>query len=150
MTPDEVLAALKSTGYRVTRQRLAVIHAALAYGRHFTAAEIERDAVRLDAGIGRATVFRTLEAMVSCGSLARVSGGPVRGYVVCGAQDHHHHLVCSGCGLVVKVPGCQAQEHVAELSETTGFRVDGHHLEYYGLCSTCRLTESAEPAEESE
>jgi Fur family transcriptional regulator, ferric uptake regulator len=147
VTTEEVLAALQSAGYRVTHQRQTVIRTALGYGRHFTAAEIERDAGQVDLGIGRATLFRTLEAMVSCGSLARVNSGPGRGYIVCGAHDHHHHIICSGCGTVAKVPGCQAEERVAELSESTGFRVDGHYLEYYGLCSECRQAERAKPVE---
>lgn len=138
MKLDEALKTMQQAGYRVTSPRRVVVEAALSYDRYFTAAEVEQQLIRAGPGIGRATIFRTLERLVSLGLLARVNAGPARGYTLCGARDHHHHLICSGCGAVVKVSGCLVEEQIAQLSTATAFRIDGHYVEYYGLCAECQ------------
>ncbi len=143
MDVDYILERLQSNGYRATKQRRAVVEKVLAYGRHFTSTEIERDIERDDEHVGRATIFRTLERLEALGILARINSGPGPGYIVCGTTDHHHHLVCSSCGLVVKVPDCHIEDEIEHLSDATGFRVDGHYLEYYGLCNRCQVDRPA-------
>lgn len=138
MNLDEALDRLQRAGCRITEQRRIVVQTALSYGRYFTATEIEREVLDTNPGLGRATIFRTLESLAGAGLLARVGSGLTRGYIVCAAEDHHHHLVCSSCHLVVKVPGCLVEERMAQVSAATAFRVDGHHLEYYGLCAKCQ------------
>ena len=51
---------------------------------------------------------------------------------------HHHHLICSNCGKVVDFPSCELEEAQQSLSKQTGFRIDGHLLEFIGLCQACQ------------
>lgn len=142
MTVDEVLKLLQQTGHRITRQRRAVVEVALCRRQHFTAADISSEIRLSNPSLGRATVFRTLDSLASIGLLARIHGSDsCHSYIVCRDDEHHHHLVCSCCGLVVKVPGCLLEAQADKLSAQTGFRVDGHHLEFYGLCSRCQSGE---------
>ena len=51
---------------------------------------------------------------------------------------HHLLVVCSSCGRTTEVadPGI---ERIAEaIGRETGYRIDAHRLELFGLCSSCR------------
>jgi Fur family ferric uptake transcriptional regulator len=53
--------------------------------------------------------------------------------------EHHHHLVCSGCGRVLDFTGCSLADLEQKLSQETNFDINGHLLEFYGLCPDCRV-----------
>ena len=135
---DRVAQTLREAGYRVTPARRAVIDAVIAKNRHFTGADIVEEVVSSNRQVGRATVFRTLEVLVNLGLVGRIhhpSGGS--GYVLC-PQGHHHHVICSQCGLVVDIPGCPLGSQAESDALAMGFRLEGHRLEYYGICQTCQ------------
>jgi Fur family ferric uptake transcriptional regulator len=51
---------------------------------------------------------------------------------------HHHHLICSKCKKIeVVYIGNQISKQEAEIQAKTGFKVERHVLEFYGLCSDC-------------
>jgi len=62
--------------------------------------------------------------------------GSCRSYTV-SALGHHHHLICSNCGTVIDFT-CGLEEVQQNLSQETGFQIDGHLLEFTGLCETCQ------------
>ena len=101
MTGHSTADRLREAGERVTRQRLLVADALGAEGRQVTASDLWLRMRRRDRRIGRATVFRTLEALVAAGVARRLEqDGHVYGYVAC-RPEHHHHLACDRCGRVV-------------------------------------------------
>ena len=65
MSGPSTVERLRDAGERVTRQRLQVADALAAEGRQVTAGELWQRMRRRDRRIGRATVFRTLEALVA-------------------------------------------------------------------------------------
>ena len=63
---------------------------------HFTAADLVAAARRQDLGVGRATIFRTLELLSEVGVIERIdlpSGD--HAYVAC-EPAHHHHVAQRG------------------------------------------------------
>lgn len=135
---DDILQVLERQGHRITDQRRLILDSVVTHRGHFSASDILAEAQRRAPFVGRATVFRTLELLARLGFLSRVhETDGCHGYVLCDTS-HHHHLICSHCGLVVNVRNCDLTEQTREISLTTNFRVDGHHLEYFGLCGTCR------------
>src|SRR5438045_9404169 len=90
-----VLEQLDDGGRRRTSARSRVVAAALRKDRPFTAQELVRELSR--NGIGRATVFRALDLLVSIEVLSRVHGiahgARCIRYTAC-APTHHHHLLC--------------------------------------------------------
>ncbi len=127
-------------GYRMTRPRTAVLQAVLKRSRPFTAEQIVTELRHTDPGLGRATVYRTLEILASVDVLTRLlqpGGHPA--YVV-GLPGHRHHLVCSGCGTTVAFTSCPIDDLVHDLSRDTEFAIHGHLLEVFGVCPTCQET----------
>ncbi|MGE5618222.1 MAG: Fur family transcriptional regulator [Sphingomonadaceae bacterium] len=139
LTVPKVLRTLQLAGYRATAARRAVIEAVLEKERHFSGAELLAEVAAADRSVGRATVFRTLDVLVELGVLGRVhrpEGG--HGYVLCARDHHHHHAICSRCGLVVTLPGCPIDSVAERDAAAAGFRLEGHRLEYYGICLACQ------------
>jgi Fur family ferric uptake transcriptional regulator len=131
---ENITLKLEARGFRVTPSRRAVIAAALARTGHFTA----DDLVTHCREAGRATVFRTIRLLTELGVVCRVllEDGSMR-YLV-SQRGHHHHVVCTGCGAVQDLDQCAIKDAIRELSDATGYEVEGHWLELYGRCAACR------------
>lgn len=129
---------IERIGRRMTRTRRALIDAIQELGDHFTAEQLT-DAT---PGVGRATVFRNLRLLQDTGILCQVvlRDGATEYRVTSGG--HHHHIVCSRCGTINDFANCDISDVLAELARRTGYEIDAHRLEVYGLCSSCAAPEA--------
>lgn len=128
---------LRASGERVTAQRLMVADALAESGRQVTAQELWTRLRRREPRIGRATVFRTLEALVSGGLARRLElANHVYGYVAC-RPAHHHHLACTICGRVEEIDEAYVQPVAELVARNTGFVIDDARLDFYGRCRRC-------------
>jgi len=135
---DNPLAALDRAGYRLTGPRRAVAGLIGARRGHFTAADLVDDAVTRRLRIGRATIFRTLEVLETVGAIERIdlpSGD--HAYISCEPAEHHHHVVCSRCGRASDVADAGLAAVVTRIGLETGYQIDEHRLELFGLCPGC-------------
>jgi Fur family transcriptional regulator, ferric uptake regulator len=134
---------LREGGERVTRQRLLVADALTAEGRQVTAGELWERLRRRDRRIGRATVFRTLEALVAAGVARRLErDGHVYGYVAC-RPEHHHHLACDRCGRVVEIGEAYIRPVADRVAADLGFQIDDARIDFYGVCAQCAADQPA-------
>ena len=128
---------LRKAGERVTRQRLLVSDALTAVGRQVSAQELYERLRRSEPRIGRATVFRTLEALVAAGVARRLEqDGHVYGYVAC-RPEHHHHLACDRCGRVEEIGEGYIRPVAERVAADLGFTIDDARLDFYGRCAQC-------------
>lgn len=137
MSRPAVAERLRAAGERVTAQRLAVADALAAAHRPQSADELWRRLRATRRDVGRATVFRSLEALVGAGAARRFEPeGHASTYVAC-RPGHHHHLVCTTCGGVEEI----GETLVGPLSDgveaATGFVVDDARIDFYGRCARC-------------
>lgn len=134
-----VLARLGERGWRRTTSRARVISAALRRTQPFSAQDLVRELAR--HGVGRATVFRTLDLLVSLDVLSRIhgieQGARCVRYTAC-APTHHHHLVCRRCGRVDEIRASGLEDRIDAAARARGFEPLGHGLEVQGLCGDCR------------
>jgi Fe2+ or Zn2+ uptake regulation protein len=131
---DAVRRRLEARGYRLTRPRRRVFEF-IARHRAFTPTEALD---QLRPGLGRATVFRTLKLFSKLNIIEQVRTAAGRTtYVLC-LPEHHHQLICTGCGRVVEVAGCEISPAVAAQAARAGFLVTDHRLEILGLCTACQ------------
>jgi len=139
---DPLPLALHRAGYRLTEPRLAVTRLVGAQTGHFSAADLVHEARVRHLGIGRATIFRTLDVLSELGAVERIDlPSGEHAYVGC-APTHHHHVVCSRCGRTAEIEDAGLRTVVREVTRRTGFRVDEHRLELFGLCSACQAATS--------
>lgn len=125
-------------GYRRTAPRRAVADLIAEHDGHFTAAELEMAARVRRLGISRATLFRALDLFIELRVVERLDlPNGDHAYVHC-ARAHHHHIVCSRCGRAAEVEDGGVGEAVAEIARRSGYRIDSHRLELFGLCRHCQ------------
>ena len=138
--PDPTLLemAIESAGRRLTRPRRAVAALIDARDGAFSAADLVADARGHRLGIGRATIFRAIELLAEIGALERIdlpTGD--HAYVPCGPA-HHHHVVCRRCSRSVEIGDLGLAALARDIARKTGYRIDEHRLELFGLCPDCR------------
>ena len=141
---EGIVRALSAQGRRITAPRRTVARALEAQERHFTAADLLEASQRLDPDIARATIVRSLELLTDAGLVERVDlADGTHAYVVCRPDRHHHHIVCERCGRSADVGDLGLQDSFRRVEEQTGYRLDSHRLELFGVCSRCAETADA-------
>ena len=139
LTDRKVVAALRGHGYKLTPQRRAVIRVIASTHDHLTPATIYDKVHQEHPNIGLVTIYRTLEILDKLGFICEVhAGGNCRSYLARRPAEHHHHLLCSNCGLVIDFADCELGELEHKLSQETGFKMEDHLLEFLGRCPACQ------------
>lgn len=144
ITAPRIRTILSQHGYRLTAPRQAIVEQALLHDRPFTAeqlvAELKNRADDTASGIGRATVYRTLEILASVDVLSRVIQPNGNAAYMVDAPGHRHYLVCSGCGTTVSFTSCPVDTLVKNLTADTSFTIHDHLLEVFGMCPDCQTS----------
>lgn len=132
---EHALDRLNEAGYRRGGSRSQVVGLLGDQTCAITALELDE---RLD-GVGRATVYRTLEQLEQLGLVQKIDlGGDSAGYEkVDPAGHHHHHIVCTGCGKVVPFEDPGLERAIHSLSGHDGFEIDSHDITLRGTCPEC-------------
>ncbi len=140
LTERKVVATLRQHGYKLTPQRRVVIQAIASNQEHLTPTDIYEKVHQDQPNMGLTTIYRTLEILARLKLICELhAGDSCRSYTT-STPGHHHHLICSNCGKVIDSPDCELAEAQQSLSKQTGFRIDGHLLEFVGLCQACQKT----------
>lgn len=138
--------ALVRDGYRLTTSRKAVLHQIAATPACFTAEQLVA-ALHDGAASGgsRPTVYRLVLWLRTNGWLARVYlDSPHSGYMR--QLPRHHNVICVSCGDTLLIGGWNLEALLAPSLIGTGFEVQGHVMELYGRCGTCRQDHPAQAA----
>ena len=130
---DQLMQIIEDRGYRHTSPRRALVGTVAAKDGHFTAEEIHRELPQ----VGRATVYRGLNLLVEADILCRVLLENGSLHYQLSHRGHHHHLICTECGLSQDLLGCDIEGLLKEKSAQHHFQPEGHRLEVYGRCHGC-------------
>lgn len=133
-----IIDAFEEAGYRRTAPRRALAELVATHDGHFTADGLLAESRRRRLGVTRATVFRSLDVLSDLGLVERLdlpSGG--HAFVACEAA-HHHHVVCSSCGRSTPVEDAGLEGVAQAIGRSTGYRVETHRLELFGICPGCQ------------
>lgn len=124
----------KAPPARDTAQRRAIRAALESAGRPLGALEVLQGAKAAAPGLGIATVYRNLKALVEGGEVSAVElPGEAPRYEFAG-KEHHHHFLCGSCDRVYELGGCLGG--LAALLPR-GFKLGSHELLLHGTCAAC-------------
>jgi Fur family ferric uptake transcriptional regulator len=133
--------ALDAAGLRPTSSRIAILEALGASAKAVSAQEVFVALRRGPKAPGLATIYRTLSSLAEAGAVETFRNGGRKGdealFRLCG-DEHHHHLVCNGCGLVEEIDAAEVEAWVARVSRRRSFTVTTHQADIFGLCAACR------------
>ena len=128
---------IRNKGLRVTPARVAVLNV-LSDSKHPLDIASIWDALsrkRIDAD--QATVYRIIENFIQKDLILRLQFQEKKFFYEA-KREEHHHIVCTNCGKIEDVSKCNIKRLVSEIERNSGFRVESHSLEFFGVCEVCR------------
>ncbi len=144
ITYDKLLAQfkkiLKHKRLKFTKQRELILKCLYENDAHHTPEEIHR-LLKIqypEAGIGIATVYRTLALMEESGIASSISFGVQGKKYELGLKKHHDHLICTACGKIIEFFDETIERRQEEIARAFDFAMSDHTMKIVGLCSDCR------------
>jgi Fur family transcriptional regulator, ferric uptake regulator len=139
---ERVLASFRAKGLRLTGPRRAIIECLGSTKDWLTPASVHEQASRHRPSLGLVTVYRTLNWLHQQGLVRRIHRPDgCHGYALA-SLTHGHYLVCQRCQQVIEFSTCDLGDLEAQITSETGFTVQGHMLQFVGVCPSCQSHES--------
>ena len=134
-------AYLAANNLNQTQQRELIVDQFLRSHDHVSIDELLARIRKRNKKVGYATVYRTLKLLVESGiAHQRQFGDGQARYEIAG--EHHDHLICSKCGLILEFEDAEIERLQEQIAERLGgFQVIRHRHELYGLCPKARGVE---------
>ncbi|MEM6960961.1 MAG: Fur family transcriptional regulator [Myxococcota bacterium] len=135
---DRLTTYMERKGLRSTAQRRLVTEVFFRSKEHLSIEDLLAEVRKEDPKVGYATVYRTLKLLKESGlAYERNFGGGVSLYEVAHENEHHDHLICVKCGLILEFEDAEIEQLQEQLAKTHGFELVRHTHELYGYCSSC-------------
>lgn len=137
---EHAQSLIARAGHRSGGARQAVIESLAEQECCRSAQEIFDQLRAENRRIGIASVYRVLDLLVSLGLVQRLElgGGVSRFEPALPGGEHHHHLVCVGCGDVHPFEDPELERALDDAAQRSAFAVEGHDLVLRGRCPDCR------------
>jgi Fur family ferric uptake transcriptional regulator len=143
---DQVVALrLRRVGQRLTPRRRSLLEILRSAVHPLTIHEI----LERGSGLAMSSAYRNLTVLEHAGVVDRVITQEDFGRYELAEEltEHHHHLVCSSCGLVLDLGSDVDAERLMDMAmrraTDLGFTPATHRLDILGLCADCAAKEPA-------
>lgn len=97
--------------------------------------QIRQSLIQRKFNINLSTIYRNLESLLNEGKIRKVELGADRSFYEL-VGEHHHHIVCIGCGSIEDIQ-LNEEELIANIKKQTKFNISDHLFEFFGLCKSC-------------
>jgi Fur family transcriptional regulator, ferric uptake regulator len=137
---DRAEATLAAAGHKRGGARRAVLDLLGRQTCALTAVELEQSLAVEGRRVSRASIYRVLEELERLHLVTRVETGQARvryERARDSAGEHHHHLVCDSCGVVMPFSDEGLERAIDELSARVPLVVSEHEIVLHGACSSC-------------
>ncbi len=128
----------KDRKLRRSHPRILVYQELSDVGVPLSPQELYRDLLKKEKKVGLTSIYRSLDLFESLGMVFKIRNGSSLKYKLCELEDHHHHIVCKSCGNVAELNFCDLSDLSRKVSESTGYEVIDHQLNFYGICKDCK------------
>ena len=120
-----------------TRQRQVIVETFLNAGGHVSLQGLLDQVQQVEAGVGFATVYRTMKLLTEAGvAHERRFGEGQTLYELEVSGEHHDHLICTTCEHIFEYEDDVIETRQQEVARAHGLRIVRHIHEMYGECLT--------------
>ncbi len=136
MKEEEIKKILKESKLKATPARIFILQAFSNKCQPLSAEDLSKRLKKKD--IDLVTIYRTLSSFGDAGILRKVDLHKESQYYELG-EHHHHHIICSKCGFVEELEGCDIEKLASKLVlKSSNFKtIKDHSLEFFGVCKRC-------------
>jgi len=146
--PD--LSSLRPAGSKRSSKRDRVLQIFLRQEGHVSADDLFDLVHREAAGIGRATVYRTLQWLVGAGVARKVDFGDGRSrFEPSYRHPRHFHLICSNCHSSSEFLSSDVETLLEEIAAARQFTTRQATVQIHGICEQCSTGRAAPPVDGS-
>jgi Fur family ferric uptake transcriptional regulator len=132
-------AYLERKQLRKTNERYTILEEIYKRDDHFEAESLFQYFTKKKFEISRATVYNTLELLVSCDLVKKHQFGKnLAQYEKSYGHKQHDHIICVDCRKVVEFCDPRIQQIKTMMGDILNFTITHHSLNMYGVCGTCR------------
>lgn len=132
------LEHIQRSGLRRTAQRDLIMEIFLRTEEHLTSEDLYWHVQREDPSVGHTTVYRTLKLLTEAGLAREVRFGDNKTYYEHHYNhEHHDHMICTECGLVIEFFSQDIESLQEQMAEKFDFRPTHHSLRMWGVCAAC-------------
>ncbi len=128
---------IRNKGLRVTPARVAVLNVLSDSKQPLDISSIWDELVRKRIDADQATIYRIIENFIQKGLILRLQFQEKKFFYEA-KREEHHHIMCTNCGRIEDVSRCNIKRLENEIEKNSGFTVNSHSLEFFGVCKGCR------------
>lgn len=126
---------LKNAGLKVTLPRVKILEILQnPANQHISAEDVYKILLEQDDEIGLATVYRVLNQFDDAGIVTRHHFEGGKSVFELTGKEHHDHLVCLNCGMVVEFHNQVIEDLQSKVAGDNGIKLTHHSLYLYGEC----------------
>jgi Fur family ferric uptake transcriptional regulator len=133
-------AYLEQKDLRKTSERFAILEEIYSRTDHFDAEALYVEILKKGFNVSRATVYNTLELLVSCDLVKKHQFGKNQAqYEKSYGYRQHDHIICVDCKKVVEFCDPRIHQIKSMMGDLLNFKITHHSLNLYGVCGSCQL-----------
>lgn len=135
---DDILSKLRQRDFRITPQRIAILKAFLQSQNHPSIEQVYTEVKLNFPTTSLATVYKTVNLLKEVGEILEISFAEGGNRYDGNKPYPHPHLICTRCKKIIDPEVTLLEQMTAEVADTTGFRIESHQVEFFGVCPSCQ------------
>ncbi len=133
---DEHVGTLHANSLKVTPARKAILTYMQLIKKPVDVTSIMDNVVSQGIIVNQSTVYRILDIFIEHNLIRQIQFKEVKARYELATLPHHHHAVCTKCGLIEDIDACDVKVN-PHATKKSSIKIESHALEFFGICKSC-------------